>query len=246
MFIRWNFSVVFILIIGFLVGLPVKASVDGLKFSLLRLTYVEGEKSVSVSLRNTSSNPYLIQTNMQWLNEKTGSSILDKKEKIPFTVVPPLYKLNSDEYYSWKILFTGKTKNLPIDRESVYLVQLKAIPSTERQNAESLQFTVTRSLLFKVYYRPASLKDVTLEQVSEKLSFHREGHFLVVTNNSPIYATFDSLSINGSHVDSEALFLSVPPFSEQRFYFENLTSGTISWAIMDEYLLPTKKRTSTI
>ncbi|ENU1225994.1 molecular chaperone [Providencia rettgeri] len=235
-----------VLFIGAITHFSVNADPDNLKFSLQRLTYMVGEKSVSVSLRNTSTSAYLIQANMQWLDENTGINILNKKEKIPFTVTPPLYKLKGDEYYSWRILFTGQTQNLPSDRESVFLVQLKAIPSTERQSQSSLQFTVTRSLLFKVYYRPADLKDITLEQVAEKLSFRRENNALIVMNNSPIYATFDNLFINGHAFSDEALFLSVPPFSEQRFHFESLPSGSVSWAILDEYLLPTKQKTRLI
>lgn len=230
----------FVLIVGGMTHFSVKADSDNLKFSLQRLTYIAGDKSISVGLRNTSTSAYLIQTNMQWLDEKTGINILNKNEKIPFTVTPPLHKLNGDEYYNWRVMFTGQAQNLPSDRESVFLVQLKAIPSTERQNKQSLQFTVTRSLLFKVYYRPAKLKEITLEQVAEKLIFHREKNALVVRNNSPIYATFDNLSVNGHHFSEEALFLSVPPFSEQRFHYDNLPSGSVSWAILDEYLLPTK------
>ncbi|EPJ8536288.1 MULTISPECIES: molecular chaperone [Providencia] len=237
---------VLVLIIGALTYFSVKADSDNLKFSLQRLTYVTGEKSVSVSLRNVSTHAYLIQANMQWLDERTGINILNKSERIPFTVTPPLHKLNGGEYYSWRIMFTGQTQNLPSDRESVFLVQLKAIPSTERQIEQSLQFTVTRSLLFKVYYRPVELKEITLEQVAENLSFQREKNALVVKNNSPIYATFDNLSINGHTFSEEVLFLSVPPFSEQRFYYDNLPSGSVSWAILDEYLLPTKQKVSLI
>lgn len=46
------------------------AADNGIKFSLQRLTYVSGEKSLSVSLRNTDSSPYLVQANMKWLDEK--------------------------------------------------------------------------------------------------------------------------------------------------------------------------------
>ncbi|HGN2999913.1 TPA: molecular chaperone, partial [Pseudomonas aeruginosa] len=99
---------------------------------------------------------------------------------------------------------------------------------------------------FKVYYRPVELKEITLEQVAENLSFQREKNALVVKNNSPIYATFDNLSINGHTFSEEVLFLSVPPFSEQRFYYDNLPSGSVSWAILDEYLLPTKQKVSLI
>ncbi|MEQ5125493.1 MULTISPECIES: molecular chaperone [Providencia] len=231
-----------------MLGFPVitQAIDDSLKFSLQRLTYIAGDNSVSMSLRNTSQSPYLIQANMLWLDESTGLNTLDKSEKIPFTVTPPLYKLSSDEYYSWRVLFTGKTPSLPTDRESVFLLQLKAIPSTEPQHDESMQFTVTRSLLFKVYYRPANLKGMTLEQVSNQLSFRRENNYLVVKNNSPIYATFDNLSINGIPADSDILFMSVAPYSEQRYPFKQLIAGTISWALMDEYLLPTKQKNSLV
>ncbi|WP_275075200.1 fimbrial biogenesis chaperone [Providencia rettgeri] len=218
------------------------AADNGIKFSLQRLTYVSGEKSLSVSLRNTDSSPYLVQANMKWLDEKTGLSIVEKKEKIPFLVTPPLYKISPDEYYSWRLFFSGHKDQLPNDRESVFLIQLKIIPSTE-PSQEPLQFTVMRALLFKVYYRPNILKDIKLVDVAKQLSFRQEGERLIVKNNTAIYATFNSLSVGNYHLKDEQLYVSVAPFSEQEYILPKGVMGSVAWDILDENIFPTEKNT---
>lgn len=219
------------------------AAENGLKFSLQRLTYVSGAKSISVSLRNTDNQPYLMQANMKWLDEKTGLNIIEKNVNPPFTVTPPLYKISPEEYHSWRIFFTGKRDVLPDDRESVFLVQLKAIPSTAPFQ-ETLQFTVMRALLFKVYYRPNSLKDIKLTEVAKQLNFRREGDQLIVKNNMGIYATFNSLSVGGYRLKDEQLYVSVTPFSEQKYEIPKDVMGNVVWDILDENLFPTEKFTA--
>ncbi|WP_369310906.1 molecular chaperone [Providencia rettgeri] len=216
------------------------ASTDGLKFSLQRLTYVAGEKGISVSLRNTDKMPFLIQANMKWLDESTGLNIIDKEEKIPFVVTPPLYKISPNEYYSWRIFFSGQPEQLPKDRESVFLVQLKAIPSTT-YSEQALQFTVMRSLLFRVYYRPVNLKNIMLEDVAKQLVFSRERDDLIVKNNTPIYVTFNSLSVGNHALNDEQLYVSVAPYSEQRYKLPITAKGQVTWDILDENLFPTQK-----
>lgn len=218
---------------------------EGLKFSLQRLTYISGTKSISVSLRNTDTQPYLIQANMKWLDEKTGLNTIEKEEKPPFVVTPPLYKISSDEYYSWRIFFSGKGNSLPNDRESVFLVQLKAIPSTI-PSQDAVQFTVMRALLFKVYYRPNQLEDIKLADVAKQLSFRRENNQLVVKNNTGIYATFNSLFIGNYRLKDEQLYVSVPPFSEQRYEIPKDIKGDVTWDILDEYIFPTEKHTASL
>lgn len=236
---------VFILAACSIFSSAAETQTHGLKFSLERLTYIEGEKSISVSLRNTDKVPFLIQANMKWLNEETGLNILDKKAPFPFVITPPLYKLEPGEYHSWRVFYAKQNGKLADDRESVFLVQLKAIPSTNEDH-QSVQFTVMRTLLFKIYYRPEKLKDIQLEDVAEKLTFRKQGNQLFVRNNMPIYATFNILTVGNYSLKEEQLYVSVAPFSEQKYEIPEDATGIVTWNILDEYLFPTKTHTASL
>lgn len=223
------------------------AGADNLQFSLQRHTYTEGDKSISIGMRNTEDIPYLIQANMVWLNEQTGISTLDKKtEGIPFIITPPLHKLLPDSYYDWRIIFSGNSNNLPDDRETLYLAKFLAIPPSLQKEPENIDISVLRAINFKIYYRPKSLASLKIAGVQDKISFRRDSNRLIIKNNSGIYLTLDTLKVGGVSVPDSELFKPLPPFSEQSFQLPENTpfSKTAEWNLLDEDAFPLDKQNS--
>lgn len=205
-------------------------------FSLQRHTYVEGEKSISLGMRNSDSEPYLIQAGMAWLDEASGVNLLQKDEKIPFIITPPLYKLEPGSYYDWRVIFSGNSANLPRDREKVYLARFLAVsPSDAGKN--NIDISVMRALIFKIYYRPQALKSLQIADIQDRLEFRMSDGYLVIKNNSPLYLTFDTISVGKSIVAESELFKPLPPFSEQIFEISGDISAEadVAWALLDEY-----------
>lgn len=242
-----SFLLVFSLLILFLLNCQLSwASNNDFQFSLQRFTYNEGEKSISIGLRNKESSPYLVQASMKWLDEESGVNLLDKKENTPFLITPLLQKIEPDEYYDWIIKFTGTETPLPTDRETVYIAQFRLIPTTNHDKSD-IQVTFIRSLNFKIYYRPSALKDLKIKEAAKELTFSVQGNKLLVKNNSPIYLTFNSLKINGSEVDYQELYKSITPLGIQEYVIPiDGKVEKINWQILDEYLFPLDEETEII
>lgn len=215
------------------------------QFSLERIIYNEGEKSISIGLRNNESDPYLVQVGMKWLDESTGLNIIEKEDKPPFFITPLLYKLEPENYFQWKIQFSGKRTALPQDRETVYIAQFRLIPATDG-NKNNIQVTFIRSLNFKVYYRPKNISKLKIKDMESKLSFSVRNNKLIAKNTSPIYLSFDNIKIDGKDIDMQELSKNVPPFSEQVYAIQTSNVKEVSWQIFDEFLFPLEVRTQDI
>ncbi|EMH4149375.1 molecular chaperone [Providencia stuartii] len=228
---------------------------DSISFQLIRSTYVEGNKSISISLRNKESLPYLIQGSMEALDTNTGITLLNSNtEEIPFIITPPLHKLEGKTRYYWRVIFAGDVSKMPKDRESVYIAKFRAIPTSEvpkeDDNVEhNSELSVVRVMNFKVYYRPKQLEYYRIKEELDKLQFRVENNELIVTNNSPIYMTFEDISVNSIEIDRNETFKPLIPKGEQRFKLKNksVPSGAkVTWRVLDEFSMPLEQRTTTL
>lgn len=84
--------------------------------------------------------------------------------KAPFIITPPLYRLDKDQQNVERIVLAGA---LPQDKESLYWLNIKAIPAASRKD-NTLQIAVKTRI--KLIYRPAALKGVIPEELADKLT----------------------------------------------------------------------------
>ncbi|MDR9616866.1 fimbria/pilus periplasmic chaperone [Providencia rettgeri] len=106
---------------------------------------------VSIQMANYSEQPTLTQMwiyegNINWTPETTNA---------PFIVTPRINKIAANEGVQLRIRFLGK--NLPMDRESVYYLNvLDIVPKSKNtQGMNTLQLAIKTRI--KVFYRPISL-----------------------------------------------------------------------------------------
>lgn len=152
-----------------------------------RVIFDGGKKEASISVNNVDAAPYLIQS---WVDMPEGNA-----NKAPFIVTPPLYRLNGGQQNIERILFSG---SLPQDKESLFWLNIKAIPSATKQ-ANALQIAVKTRI--KLIYRPAGLKASTPEEQANKLTWSRSGNKLQVTNPTPYVINFNEISIGGKKLE---------------------------------------------
>ncbi|ELW1647061.1 molecular chaperone [Enterobacter oligotrophicus] len=186
-----------------------------------RLVYHGDKKESSLGLSNPDSMDYLVQS---WVD--SGGK---KLNKAPFLITPPLFRLDAKEDNVLRVVRTGG--NLPEDRESLYWLNIKAIPSSKRvEGMNTLQIAINTRI--KLLYRPAAVKGQP-EDVAEKLEWHREGHDLVVNNPTPFYMNFQTVTLNGHKVAKANWAV---PKSETHFALPDNTGGTnVSWSIITDY-----------
>ncbi|ADO46912.1 fimbria/pilus periplasmic chaperone [[Enterobacter] lignolyticus] len=172
-----------------------------------RFVYAGGQKSISVSVRNKSQAPFLVNARVATGGEWQGVAQADGGAA-PFVVTPPLLVIQPQRENIIRIIYTGGP--LPADRESLFTLSIAAIPASKAQ-ANSVQLAVRSAL--KLIYRPTGLKGDAASAYSN-LRWRRDGAALRVSNPGPYYVTLFQLSIAGKSLDNAGV---VAPFGERRF-----------------------------
>lgn len=185
-----------------------------------RLIYNGEKKEASLSVTNTDAQPYLIQS---WVETLNGGA-----QKAPFIITPPLFRLDGNQKNILRIVQTGVGG--ADDRESMYWINIKSIPSGKRQdNTNTLQIAVRTRI--KLIYRPGKLNG-TPEDVASKLKWSKSGNTLTVNNPTPFIMNFNQVKI-GNHVVKDATF--VMPMSNETFTTPPGASGPVSWRLISDY-----------
>ncbi|HIH5817875.1 TPA: fimbrial biogenesis chaperone [Proteus mirabilis] len=197
----------------------INTSYAGVIISGTRVIYNEGNKNVSINVKNPDKMPYLIQS---WIDD------FEEKKQSKFTITPPLFRLNPDKENTLRIFLTEE--GLPSDQESLFWLNIKTIPATEKTE-NSLQIAFKTQM--KLIYRPKSLKDVNFEEEQKKLSWLKERGKVIVYNPTPYFMNFQTIKFNGKLVDDVSY---ARPFSTKSFDInDNNEHGLISWELINDY-----------
>ncbi|MEM6160131.1 molecular chaperone [Erwinia sp. P6884] len=188
-----------------------------------RMIYHGDKKEDAISIENPDASPFLIQS---WIEDATGTLL---KDNTPFIVTPPLFRLDSKQKNILRIVRT--MRSLPQDKESLYWLNIKSIPSKSNTDKNTLQIAVRSRL--KLIYRPDSLSDEGPEQQAIKLQWVRKNNKLTVTNPSAYFINFMSVRINNKKI-TEGGF--VAPGALVTFDMPTgVTTGDLSWRIINDY-----------
>jgi P pilus assembly chaperone PapD len=112
-----------------------------------RVIFDGNKKEASISINNPDNTPIL---------SSHGLKRLGAGEKAPFIITPPLYRLNNGQQNVERIVATG----LPQDKESLFWLNIKAIPSASQVD-NTLQIAIKTRI--KLIYRPATMKGASLK-----------------------------------------------------------------------------------
>ena len=187
-----------------------------------RVIFDGGKKEASISVNNVDAAPYLIQS---WVDMPEGNA-----NKAPFIVTPPLYRLDGGQQNIERILLSG---SLPQDKESLFWLNIKAIPSASKQE-NSLQIAVKTRI--KLIYRPAALKASTPEEQANKLTWSRSGNKLRVTNPTQYVINFNEISVGDKKLDEVSW---VAPGAMAAFTLPaGANSNHISFKVINDYGSP--------
>jgi P pilus assembly chaperone PapD len=186
-----------------------------------RLVYDGAKKESSLSINNPDKAPYLIQS---WVETSGGGA-----EKAPFIVTPPLFRLDAGQENVLRVVRAGG--DMPSDKESLYWMNIKSIPSAQKEaNQNTLQIAVKTRI--KLIYRPQGVKG-TPEEVTEKLSWQRNGNSLQVTNPTPFYMNFQEVKVAGKEVKDVTY---VAPGGTASFTLPaGVSGGSVSWKLISDY-----------
>lgn len=194
-------------------------SLAGVVIGGTRLIYQEPMKEINISLENQDSTPYLMKS---WI-ESTA------KEETHFLVTPPLFRLEGKQKNILRIFKTGSA--LPKDRESLFYLNAMSIPTADNKDANSLQIAIRSRL--KLLYRPNALLDSTPEELTEKITWERLGKKIKVTNPTPYYMNFMSVTVSNKKVKNINF---VAPLASVDFDLpDNVETGEVEWKIINDF-----------
>jgi chaperone protein EcpD len=139
--------------------LPAHASVV---IATTRVIYHAQERETTVKLTNEGKAPALTQV---WLD--TGDpSAAPASIKVPFTVTPPVTRIDAGKGQTLRILYTGEA--LPKDKESVFWLNVLEIPPKPRaEHGDTSKLQLAFRSRIKLFFRPADLKGTAEESPAQ-------------------------------------------------------------------------------
>lgn len=195
--------------LSLLLGALAAPSQGAVSLDRTRVVYPGDAKAISLTIRNNNkTSPYLAQA---WLEDANGNKI-----NSPFTVLPPVQRLEADMESLVKIQALPALSLLPQDKESLFYFSLREVPPRSEQ-ANTLQLAMQTRVKF--FYRPARLvvaPDSKAARWPEQLTLAQVGDKYRLTNPTPYFVTLVSAAraSKGEEVAAFAPVMLAPGASE--------------------------------
>lgn len=215
----------------------------GIALSGTRVIYPADNKEVTLAVisSDTDTRPYLIQS---FVDNSGPEGKEQSTDKAPFIITPPLFRLEAGQQSMLRIVKTGGA--LPEDRESVFWINVKAIPADDpgMKGQNVLKMSIKNRI--KLFYRPTSpvFSDSDVQGRFHGVKFRKIGKQLQVTNPTPYYLTFFSLSAGNAPVDTTNMM--VPPKGSISYSLPDNSSDSIHWQWLNDFGVPSTKEKSTL
>lgn len=195
----------------------------GIALGGTRVIYPADAKQTSLSINNSDKQAtFLIQT---WVENESGNKTDD------FIVTPPLFVSKPASENTLRIIYGGG--KLPTDRETLYWLNSKSIPSVNREDIKGknvLQIAVLARI--KMFVRPAGLTEKSADAPG-MLTFTRNGDNLTITNPSPFFVTLVNMTMGGRNVKVNNTMVS--PKSSAQIPLFNGSAGMFTYQTINDY-----------
>lgn len=168
----------------------------GVALGATRVIYSQGDKQTSLPITNSSDKTvFLIQS---WVADENG------KKSPDFVVTPPLFSIQPKHENILRIMYVGG--DLPNDRETVYYLNSKAIPSVSKDTLNKNSLQIATQSVIKLFMRPAALPTASVD-APKTLSCVSDGNSVTVKNPSPYYVTLAHFQVGSESINNTM----VPP-----------------------------------
>lgn len=194
----------------------------GVGLGTTRVIYPADSKQVSLSVTNTDpENVYLLQS---WIEDNSGEVTQD------FAITPPLFVIKKKSENTLRLVYGGPP--LTQDRETLFWVNVKAIPSRDKLAIEDgqnrLQLAVVSRI--KLFYRPSALAEGARE-AAFKVEVRRASDHLVIKNPTPYFINLTKLAAGSHQLDNSM----VAPYSEAKLSIAKDAIGELTYSFVNDY-----------
>lgn len=193
----------------------------GVSLGATRVIYPQGNTQVSLAVNNTDPKAvFLIQS---WIENAQVNKSSD------FVITPPLFVMKPKKENTLRIMYVGPN-NLPTDRESLYWVNVKAIPSGSKDTANKNTLQIAVLSRIKLFVRPKNLPMASIDAPA-KLRFHTSGSTLTIKNPTPYYLTLVQMHAGLATLPTTM----VAPMSQVDVKLPANAQGEISYQTVNDY-----------
>lgn len=194
----FNFSRFIILLTAF--GLISQANA-AVVLQATRVLFSGKNQEQSVSVMNNGGTPSLVQSWVAQNNKKSND----------FMVTPPLFRLEGGGTSSLRIV--KMNQNLPNNVESLYWLNVKAVPPVDPNAGNSVSFAINTQI--RLFYRPEALMNSdAIDSAHKKLTFTVRGDKLIVKNPTPYFVVLKELKIGNEEIKTPG---TIDPLKEQTY-----------------------------
>jgi len=200
--------------IGFVLSNNAVAS--GVALGATRVIYPGDAKQASINVTNSDlHDSFLVQS---WVSDEKGN-------KVPtFVVTPPLFVLKPGKVNILRMMYNGPA--LPADKESVFYLNNKAIPSVDNKVPATNSLQIATQSVIKLFVRPAHLS-MKPADAPAMLRCQTGGEKLTISNPSPYFVTLVNLTVAGKKLPN----MMVPPKGSQTIN----AVGAVSYQTLNDY-----------
>ncbi|KER04502.1 molecular chaperone [Photorhabdus temperata] len=199
--------------------ISINFAIAGVVIGGTRVIYMSDKKEASISINNPEKDaPYLIQS---WIQDE------NENMKTPFIVTPPIFKLAAGQENILRIV--KAESHLPEDRESLFWLNVKSIPTSVKSDQNQLQITVKS--IFKLFYRPAHLAEKSSTAYKE-LKFRTENNLLIAENPTPYFISFSRLKIDQHEIKPAGM---IKPFSQLSWTLPVKNIKQVTWKVINDF-----------
>ncbi|BCX72819.1 MULTISPECIES: fimbria/pilus periplasmic chaperone [Acinetobacter] len=192
----------------------------GISLGSTRVIYPIDAKQVSLPIINSNNKErFLINA---WVEDHRDNKTKD------FLITPPLFVAEAKTENTLRIINVA-TSEFAQDRESVFWINVKAIPSIDKSTLADkniLQLAVLSRI--KLFVRPTNLKTKP-EASLETLKFSKTAENIMVNNPSPYHVSFVNLYLDGVKQPN----VMASPFTETKI--SNASGRNLSYQTVNDY-----------
>ncbi|MFU2315127.1 fimbria/pilus periplasmic chaperone [Rahnella sp. PCH160] len=196
------------------------AMAGGISLGATRVIYPQGAAQTSLSIANSDvGKVFLIQS---WVSESDG------KKSTDFVITPPIFVIQPNKENTIRIMYVGKNP-LPVDRESLYYLNSKAIPSGKPEEGKNTLQIATETTI-KMFVRPDNLPTKSLE-APKAIRCKLNGANVSVSNPTPYYVTLVGITVGDQKLPNTM----VAPKSDTQIPLTGGPGGTIKFQTVNDF-----------
>nr|WP_240769908.1 fimbria/pilus periplasmic chaperone [Pantoea agglomerans] len=193
----------------------------GVALGATRIIYPSEQKQVTLGVINSfDKDTFLIHS---WAENNAGQK--DSR----FVITPPLFLMHGKKENTLRII-DATNNSLPKDRESLFWINVRSIPSLDKDKLKenTLQLSITSRI--KLFYRPKNLY-MPPEKAPANLTFRHDNNALVLNNPTPYFLTVTEIKV-GAFELSNAM---VPPMGFATIEMPKDAGKIISYRTINDF-----------